>query len=136
MAYYALLNENNVVVNVIFGCDECDEHDWEKIYEENTGLKCKRTSYNTSGGKHINGGEPFRMNYASIDWTYDEVRDAFIPPKDYPSWVLNEETCRWEPPIPFPSDMVLDYLDVGVTSNNYIWDEPSMSWQKTLDGLP
>ena len=136
MAYYALLDENNVVVNVIFGCDECDEHDWEKIYEENTGLKCKRTSYNTSGGKHINGGKPFRMNYACIDGTYDEVRDAFIPPKDYPSWVLNEETCRWEPPIPFPSDMVLDYLDVGVTSNNYIWDERSMSWQKTLDGLP
>lgn len=131
MAYYALLDENNVVVNVIFGCDECDEHDWEKIYEENTGLKCKRTSYNTFGGTHINGGEPFRMNYASIDGTYDEDRDAFIPPKPYNSWILDENTCTWKPPVPMPSDITLDYLDVGITSNNYFWDESSMSWRQT-----
>ena len=131
MAHYALLDENNVVVNVICGCDECEEYDWEKIYEENSGLKCRRTSFNTFNGIHCSGGEPFRMNYASIGGTYDEDKDAFIPPKPYNSWVLNEETCSWEPPIPPPN--LLTTLDVGITATNYEWNEKTLSWDGPLD---
>jgi len=135
MAHYALIDENNIVVNVIPGCDESEEYDWEKIYEESTGLRCKRTSYNTFGGTHIGGGSPFRMNYASVGGTYDEEKDAFIPPKPYDSWTLDESTCLWKPPIPLP-EVDLDYLDVGITSNNYFWDEETLNWIRALDTTP
>ena len=77
-----------------------------------------QTSYNTHGGVHANGGTPLRKNYAGVGYTYDSVRDAFIPPKPYPSWTLNEDTCLWESPIPYPNDG-------GV----YQWNEESQSWQ-------
>ena len=63
-----------------------------------------QTSYNTRGGVHINGGTPLRKNYAGIGYTYDATRDAFIPPKFFQSWVLNEDTCNWQPPIAKPED--------------------------------
>ena len=75
-----------------------------------------QTSYNTHGGQHPEG-RPLRKNYAGIGYTYDAERDAFIPPNTFPSWSLNEETCLWEPPIPYPSDGGL-----------YVWDETSQSW--------
>ena len=122
MAHYALLDENNVVVNVIVGKDENDLTDgvanWEEWYGNFTGQKCKRTSYNTRAGQHLSGGVPFRKNYAMIGGTYDEVRDAFIPVKPYDSWVLNEDKCVWESPVPKPND----------TTAVYVWDESSTSW--------
>jgi hypothetical protein len=76
-----------------------------------------QTSYNTLGGQHLLGGEPLRKNFAGIGFTYDYNLDAFIPPKPYNSWVLNEETCLWESPVEYPSDGL-----------HYIWDETTTSW--------
>ncbi len=108
MAHYAFLDGNNIVTEVITGKDETDTtHDWEQFYEEFRGQVCKRTSY------HGN----IRKNYAGIGYTYDEQRDAFIPPKPFPSWNLIEETCQWEAPTPFPND-----------GKGYFWDESVLSW--------
>jgi hypothetical protein len=120
MAHYALINENNIVTQVFVGRDEDDLadgiSDWE-VYYAPEGFTCKRTSYNTQGGVHSEGGTPFRKNYAGVGYTYDEVRDAFIPPQPYPSWGLNEDTCLWESPVPYPTD-----------GEFYTWDEDSQSW--------
>ena len=117
MAHYAFIDENNIVVNVIVGKDEDDgDLDWEEHYGEVTGLTCKRTSYNTVANQHPSK-EPFRKNYAIVGGTYDESRDAFIPPKDYPSWILDEQTCRWEAPIPYPND-----------NQYYRWNEETLNW--------
>ena len=118
MAHYALLDKNNTVVQVIVGKDENEGiYDWEEFYAAETRLKCKRTSYNTQGGVHTQGGTPFRKNYAGIGYTYDAQRDAFIPPKPYPSWVLNEDTCLWDAPVPMPQD-----------GKMYQWDEATTNW--------
>ena len=77
----------------------------------------KQTSYNTIGGVHNNGGTPFRKNHAGIGYIYDEDRDAFIPPKPFNSWILNESTCNWEAPIAYPTDGKL-----------YNWDESIKNW--------
>jgi hypothetical protein len=76
-----------------------------------------QTSYNTYGGKHQNGGTPLRKNYAGIGYTYDSGRDAFIPPKPYPSWTMSEETCLWSAPTPMPTD-----------NKTYKWDEATLAW--------
>ena len=78
-----------------------------------------QTSYNTYGGQHSNGGTPLRKNYAGIGYSYDRTKDAFIPPKPYPSWVLNEETCLWGAPTPMPTD-----------DKFYEWDETTTSWKE------
>lgn len=132
MAHYALLDENNIVVDVICGCDECEEHDWEKIYEESSGLKCKRTSFNTFKGQHNNGKDPFRMNYACIGGTYDEDKDAFIPPKPFNSWILMEETCTWKAPVD-PPELTQEQLDAGITGGNFRWNEEMLIWDGPLD---
>lgn len=75
-----------------------------------------QTSYNTHGGQHPNN-TPLRKNYAGIGYTYDRIRDAFIPPKPFASWVLNEDTCLWDSPIPMPQD-----------DKHYRWDEQTVSW--------
>ena len=77
----------------------------------------KQTSYNSHGGKHKLGGTPFRKNYAGVGYTYDEVRDAFIAPKPFKSWLLNEETCLWEAPVALPD-----------TENRYNWNETTKQW--------
>lgn len=77
-----------------------------------------QTSYNTSAGQHPEG-RPLRKNYAGIGYTYDAQRDAFIPPKPFPSWVLNEDTCLWDSPVPYPND-----------GDRYRWDESTQSWVK------
>lgn len=105
MAHYAFLDENKIVTHVIVGKEEGEDGiDWEEHYGNFVGQTCKRTSYNTLGGVHSNNGEPFRKNYAGIGFFYDDQRDAFIPPKPYDSWILNEDSCLWESPIPKPQD--------------------------------
>ena len=100
MAHYALLDKNNIVVQVITGKDENEGiYDWEQFYTQETRLTAKRTSYNTVGGVHLMGGTPFRKNYAGIGYTYDPVRDAFIPPQPTPDAVLDEATCQWIVPV-------------------------------------
>ena len=118
MAHYAFLDESNIVTEVIVGKNEGEEGtDWEVHYGNFRGQMCKRTSYNTSGGVHNGGGTPYRKNYAGIGYTYDGTRDAFIPPKPYPSWLLDETTCLWEAPVSMPEDGEL-----------YRWDEATTSW--------
>lgn len=124
MAHYAFLDENNVVTEVIVGCDEGD-YDWEVHYGNFRGQTCKRTSYNTRGGVYYDQAnypapdqsKAFRKNYAGIGYTYDPVLDAFIPPKPYPSWSLIPSTCLWDPPVPYPNDGLI-----------YRWDEETLSW--------
>jgi hypothetical protein len=95
MAHYAELDANNTVTQVFVGKDESDtSYNWEEYYAV-PGRTVKRTSYNTHGGVHSGGGTPFRKNYAGIGYTYDEERDAFIPPKPEGDWVLDEDTCLW-----------------------------------------
>ena len=119
MAHYAILDENNVVTQVIVGKDE-DElgpdgqpWDWETYYGG------KRASYNTQGGVHLTGGTPYRKNYAGIGYVYDETRDAFIPPKPFPSWLLDEDTCLWVAPVPYPAD-----------DKMYTWSEDDQLWME------
>jgi len=116
MAHYAFLDENYIVTEVIVGKDESN-YDWEAHYGQFRGQLCKRTSYNTHGGVHNSGGTPYRKNYAGIGYSYDPQRDAFIPPKPFNSWVLNETTCLWDPPTPMPTD-----------GKMYRWDEDTTSW--------
>lgn len=81
-----------------------------------------QTSYNTSGGVHSQGGTPLRKNFAGIGYTYDAGRDAFIPPKPFASWVLNETTCLWDAPTPMPV----------VEGKMHRWDEPTTSWVEVV----
>ena len=121
MAHYAYIDDNNLVTSVIVGPDEGSEPEGVELWEEYFSAKGKgralRTSYNTIGGVHSEGGTPFRMNYAGIGFTYDEERDAFIPQKPFESWVLDEATCLWEAPVAYPED-----------GETYTWDEESTSW--------
>jgi hypothetical protein len=113
MAHFAKLDENNVVVTVSVGRDD----DTEMAIFARSGDVYKQTSYNTSGGVHRLGGTPYRKNYAGIGYTYDAERDAFIPPQPFASWMLNEDTCLWNAPTPYPND-----------GNYYLWNEESQSW--------
>ena len=107
MDYYAFLDLNNVVTEVIPGKDQGEDGvDWEQWYGEFRGQICKRSR--TDG---------FRKNYAGIGYVYDATRDAFIPPQPFPSWTLNESTCLWDAPTPYPTD-----------GQFYRWDEPTTSW--------
>ena len=118
MAHYAFLDENNMVTEVIVGKDEGeDDVDWEQHYGQFRGQMCRRTSYNTQGGTHLLGGTPFRKNYAGIGYTYDAERDAFIPPRPYASWILDDNTCDWQPPVAYPTD-----------GQPYVWDETTQTW--------
>ena len=125
MAHYAFLNMQNIVTEVIVGKDETDgPTNWEMHYGNFREQVCKRTSYNTRGGVHYTNGEPsddqsqaFRKNYAGIGYTYDETRDAFIPPKPFDSWTLNEDSCLWEAPVAYPDD-----------GQQYTWNEETTSW--------
>ena len=126
MAHYALLDENNIVTQVIVGRDEDDLVEgvtsWEDYYGALHGQTCKRTSYNTVTNQHRRDGTPFRGNFAGRGFTYDEDRDAFIPPKPYDSWVLNEDSCLWEAPVAYPDD-----------GETYEWNEETTSWDLAPD---
>lgn len=115
MAHYAYLDENNIVTQVIVGKNENENGiDWEEYYG------AVRTSYNTSGNQHANGGTPFRGNYAGVGYLYDPdfgPDGAFIPPRPFPSWTLNLNTALWDAPVPIP-----------VEGGPYLWDEHMLSW--------
>ena len=112
MSHFAQIDGNNIVTQVIV--IEQDVVDTGLFGNPASWIQ---TSYNTSGGIHTLGGTPLRKNYAGIGYTYDSTRDAFIPPKPYNSWVLNETTCLYEAPTPMPTDGKI-----------YNWDEETTSW--------
>lgn len=127
MAHYAFLDENNVVTEIITGKNESN-FDWEVQYGIFRGQACKRTSYNTRGGIYYNPNtnEPnsdqskaFRKNYAGIGYTYNPQLDAFIAPKPFESWLLNEISCLWEAPILCPEN-----------GDEYQWNEAEQKWEK------
>jgi len=127
MASFAKI-ENNIVTTVVSVVNEVLK-DSNGIEQENIGIQFlknlynepnavwKQTSYNTIGGIHKLGGTPFRKNHAGIGYTYDSNRDAFIAPKPYNSWLLNETTCNWEAPIAYPTD-----------GQRYSWNEENQNW--------
>lgn len=119
MAHFAQIDENNIVTQVLVVGDD-QEHRGQEFLADDLGLGGTwiKTSYNTHGGVHSNGGTPLRKNYAGIGYTYDAGRDAFIPPKPYNSWVLNEDTCLWDAPTPMPTE-----------GGPYMWVEDDLNWQ-------
>ena len=121
MAHFAKLGVGNIVTAVHVVHNDIVTSEQAGVDFLNTLHKTnnvwKQTSYNTKGGVHLLGGTPFRKNYAGVGYTYDETRDAFIPPQTYPSWTLNEDTCQWEPPVAPPND-----------GKTYNWDEETTSW--------
>jgi hypothetical protein len=122
MAHFAEIDDNNIVLRVVVvdNKDTSNAAGVEKEYigaaylESLLGGTWVQTSYNAT----------IRKNYAGIGYTFDKTRDAFIPPKQYPSWVLNEETCQWQAPIPYPND-----------GNKYAWDESTQSWILSSGGI-
>ena len=128
MASFAKLNSENIVTTVVSVVNDVLK-DSNGIEQENIGIEFlktlynepnaiwKKTSYNTNGGVHSLGGTPFRKNHAGIGYTYDSQRDAFIPPKTYNSWILNETTCLWNAPIAYPND-----------GQRYYWNEETQNW--------
>jgi hypothetical protein len=118
MAHFAEIDENGVVLRVLV-VDNAQENDGQNFLANTLGLggTWLKTSYNTVGGVHTAGGTPFRKNYAGVGYTYDSGRDAFIPPKPYPSWTLNETSCLWEAPVAYPTDGAM-----------YTWNEETTSW--------
>lgn len=132
MAHFAKLDENNVVIFVTVGRDE--DEGMEAQLSARTGDVYKQTSYNTRGGVHYTDGTPsadqskaFRKNYAGLGYTYDAGRDAFIPPKPFNSWVLNETTCLWDAPVAMPAD-----AGTGEPPKRYQWDEDSVNWVEAV----
>ena len=121
MAHFAKLDENNIVVFVTVGRDE--DNGLEAELSARTGDVYKQTSYNTHGGVHSLGGTPFRKNYAGLGYTYDAQRDAFIPPKPYASWVLNETTGLWNSPVAYPTD-----VGTPEAPKMYTWNEETRTW--------
>jgi len=135
MAHYAYINKDNIVTSVIVGPDEGTEPDgitsWEEYFSAKGKGQAVRTSYNTRGGVHYDpetGGpsadqsKALRFNYAGVGFTYDADRDAFIPPKPFDSWVLDEATCLWTAPIDYPAD-----------GGDYTWDEETGDWVEVVD---
>lgn len=118
MSHWAEINENNIVTRVLVGNnDDINGDEGYKWLIDNLGGVWKKTSYNTKAGQHKEGGTPFRKNYAGVGFTYDESRDAFIPPKPFDSWILDEETCQWNSPVRLPDE-----------ENLYFWDEAELKW--------
>lgn len=111
MAHYAKVN-GGIVEQVIVA-----EADFFDTFVDSSPGQWIQTSYNTYGGVHANGETPLRKNYAGIGFTYDSTRDAFYPPQPYASWVLNDTTCLWEPPVAMPTD-----------GQVYNWNEATISW--------
>jgi hypothetical protein len=126
MASFAKIGLNNKVIEVLSVVNEV-LHDSNGVEQEAIGIDFLtkltgyplwvQTSYNTYGGLHNNNGTPLRKNHASIGYTYDEDRDAFIPKKPFNSWILNEDTCLWESPVARPED-----------DNMYNWNESTLTW--------
>jgi len=110
MSHWAEIDENNIVLRVLVGNNS--EPDEGEAFMNSLGGTWVKTSYNGN----------IRKNYAGVGMSYDEGRDAFIAPKPYASWVLDEETCRWEAPTPYPTDGIM-----------YVWDEETTDWKATVN---
>ena len=125
MAHFAEIDGDNIVTRVLV-VNDADASDGQNFLANTLGLggTWKQTSYNTSGGVHSTGGTPFRKNYAGIGYTYDSGRDAFIPPKPYASWLLNEDTCLWDAPTPMPVE----------EGKIFKWVEEDLNWQEITPG--
>ena len=126
MAHFARIKDG-IVDFVTVGRDDDENREDELAHD---GWIYKRTSYNTRGGVHYTDGQPsadqskaFRKNYAGLGYTFDSERDAFIPPKPFNSWVLNETTCLWDAPIEMPAD-----AGTGEPPKRYQWDEDTVNW--------
>ncbi len=117
MAYWAQLDDNNIVLQVTVGSNEEPDEGYQWLID-NLGGRWLKTSFNTIKGKHLLGGVPFRGNYAGVGYTYHEDVDAFMPPKEYPSWVIDASNYTWIAPVPKP--------DSGL----WVWDEPTVSWKE------
>ena len=128
MAHFAKLGKGNIVERVevvsndVATTEQAGVDFLNNLYGTND--IWKQTSYNTYGGVHKLGGTPFRKNYAGFGYKYDQTRDAFIPPKPYNSWILNEETCLWEAPIPKPT-LTQEQID---NDAGYKWNETNQTW--------
>ena len=118
MAHYAKVS-NGLVTQVIVA-----EPEFFETFVDSSPGEWIQTSYNTQGGVHSDGGTPLRKNYAGVGFTYDSVRDAFISPQPHPSWVLDEDTCIYEAPVPYPTDDLM-----------YSWDEDTTSWVETIQDV-
>ena len=131
MASFAKIGLNNKVIEILSVVNEV-LHDSNGIEQESIGIDFltkltgwaiwKQTSYNTHGGVHKLGGTPFRKNHASIGYTYDEDRDAFISKKPFNSWILNEDTCLWEAPVTMPTTELEE-------NEYYSWNESIINWE-------
>jgi len=121
MAHFAEIDENNIVLRVLV-TDNKDTNEGLDWLESRLGGTWIKTSYNTTRGKHTNGGTPLRKNFAGIGYTFDAERDAFIPPQPFESWVLNEETCNWEAPTSMPDN-----------GKFYTWDEETLTWVEVTE---
>jgi len=135
MAHFAKLGTGNIVLRVTVVSNDIaiTEKAGEEFLQNLHGSRdiWKQTSFNTTGGVHKLGGTPFRKNYAGVGYTYDQTRDAFIPPKPYDSWILNETTCLWEAPVSQP-----ELTDEQQSQNNskthnwyYSWNEETKQWE-------
>jgi hypothetical protein len=113
MAHFAKVVDD-IVTQVIVA-----EPEFFDTFVDETPGEWIQTSYNTIGGQHVNGGTPLRKNYASVGGIYDSTRDAFISPKPYPSWVLNEDSCLWESPVAYPDN-----------GERYEWNEENQTWDE------
>jgi len=128
MAHFAKLGTGNIIERVevisndIATTEQAGVEFLQNLYKDRAAWK--QTSYNTLGGEHLTGGTPFRKNYATIGGKYDQTRDAFIPPKPFDSWILNETTCLWEAPTPEP-ELTQDQID---NNNYYRWNETNQTW--------
>ena len=137
MTHFAKLGVGNIVEQVIVVSNDIATTEQagidflNNLYKKNS--VWKQTSVNTYKGVHNNGGTPLRKNFAGIGYIYDEDRDAFIPPKLFNSWILNEDTCLWEAPVPCPETYDLGLLSVdNITplKDPYKWNEQTLSWEK------
>ena len=118
MAHFAQIDDTGTVINVVVVPDSQEDRGQDYLANDlGLGGTWVQTSYNTRGGIHSMGKAPLRKNYAGIGFTYDSQRDAFIPPKMFPSWTLNESTCLWQAPIPYPTD-----------GKRYVWNESALNW--------
>jgi len=128
MAHFAKIGTGNIVLRVhtIHNNEAPTEEAGQEFLRRTHKNKdtYKQTSYNTYGGVHTLGGTPFRKNYAGIGYQYDQTRDAFIAPKPYPSFVLNEDTCLWEAPVAYPDDGKTQRRD----GKDYEWNEETTNW--------
>jgi len=116
MAHYAKVTDGKVTQVIVA------EPEFFTTFVDTSPGEWIQTSYNTHGGVHAYGGTPLRKNYAGIGYTYDRTKDAFIPPQPFASWILNETTCLWDSPTPYPTD-----------NKKYLWNESTKAWEQVSE---